>query len=177
MSRPPQFVRLDSPMGKLLVVFGPTGVRRVALTEPEAARAMAEADPAPAGPLAAAGIGRAFEAYFAGRRSTPDLDLDLSDVRGFTRRVLSTLRRRVGFGSTISYGGLARLVGKPLAAHAVGQAVGSNPVPILVPCHRVLASDGSLGGFGSGLACKRRLLEIEGITGLSGGWPSVRPEA
>ena len=171
------FVRFASPLGPVLVVVGPAGVRRVALTSAEAARAMAEVDPAPAAPSTAARIRRAFSAYFAGGRPTPDVDVDLQDVRGFTREVLATLRRRVGFGRTISYGELAHLVGRPKSARAVGQAVGSNPVPILVPCHRVLASDGSLGGFGSGLARKRLLLKIEGITGLSGGWSSARSDA
>jgi methylated-DNA-[protein]-cysteine S-methyltransferase len=158
-------------MGRLLVVTTYAGVRRIALHADEAARAMADLDPAPADATTAKRVRRALDGYFSGRSKRADLAVDWTDVHGFTREVLRSLRRRVGFGRTISYGGLARLVGRPGAARAVGRAVGANPVPILVPCHRVVAADRTLGGFGSGLSYKRKLLEIEGITGLSGGWP------
>ena len=80
----------------------------------------------------------------------------------FQRAVWQALLK-IPRGRTISYGELARRVGRPGAARAVGQAVGSNPVPILVPCHRVVASDGTLGGFGGGLPMKRTLLRQEGV--------------
>ena len=71
--------------------------------------------------------------------------------------------RSIPHGATISYAELARRVGRPDAARAVGQAVGSNPIPLLIPCHRVVASDGTLGGFGGGLPMKRALLRQEGV--------------
>jgi methylated-DNA-[protein]-cysteine S-methyltransferase len=72
--------------------------------------------------------------------------------------------RKIPFGETISYGEQARKVGKPKAYRAVGSANGKNPIPIIVPCHRVLASDGSLGGYSLGLSMKRRLLALEGVS-------------
>ena len=81
----------------------------------------------------------------------------------FQRRVLEVLEREVGFGETITYGELAALAGKPTAARAVGTAMNRNPLPIFVPCHRVLASTG-IGGFGPGVSIKRRLLAHEGVS-------------
>ncbi|MHC5011309.1 MAG: methylated-DNA--[protein]-cysteine S-methyltransferase [Planctomycetota bacterium] len=83
--------------------------------------------------------------------------------QGFSARVWREIAR-IPRGKVISYGRLARKLRKPQAARAVGQACGRNPVPLVVPCHRVVASDGSLGGFGAGVAVKRKLLELEGVT-------------
>ncbi len=102
-----------------------------------------------------------LRAYFAGRRTSFDLPLRL-EVLPFTGAILQALDA-IPFGSTTTYGRLAALVGRPRAARAVGQAVGANPLPIVIPCHRVLAGDGSLGGFGGGLPWKRFLLKLEGI--------------
>jgi len=99
--------------------------------------------------------------YFAGRRRTFSTPVDLTGQPPFRRRVLEALRA-VPFGETVSYGELARRAGNPRAARAVGQAVGANPVPVVVPCHRVLAAGGAIGGFGLGLPAKRTLLAIEG---------------
>ncbi|HEY5626400.1 MAG TPA: methylated-DNA--[protein]-cysteine S-methyltransferase [Nitrospira sp.] len=99
--------------------------------------------------------------YFAGTRKTFDLQLDLTRGTGFQRRVWEALRM-VPFGQLRSYQGLAGLVGGKRYARAVGGAVGANPLPIVIPCHRVVAQDGSLGGFSCGLPAKRRLLEREG---------------
>jgi methylated-DNA-[protein]-cysteine S-methyltransferase len=97
-------------------------------------------------------------------RGLDDVAVDLSSVENdFQRKVLATLRKRVGPGKTISYGELAEVVGHPGAARAVGTAMARNPVPIVVPCHRVLASGGGLGGYGGGLDMKRGLLELEGV--------------
>ena len=96
--------------------------------------------------------------YFAGKRTDFDFPIRL-DTRGFTDRVLRQLAR-IPYGETLSYGEVAGAVGNPRAARAVGQAVGSNPLPIVFPCHRVLAADG-IGGFGSGLRWKRFLLRLE----------------
>ncbi|MGH2759796.1 MAG: methylated-DNA--[protein]-cysteine S-methyltransferase [Actinomycetota bacterium] len=109
-------------------------------------------------------IAEAFDRFFAGDCTKLDgIAVDYSGVENeFQRRVLQTLRQRVGPGQTISYGELAEVVGHPGAARAVGTAMARNPVPIVVPCHRVLASGGGLGGYGGGLEMKRALLRLEG---------------
>jgi len=99
--------------------------------------------------------------YIAGTRKKFDLELDLTKGTGFQRRVWKALQT-VPFGQLRSYQGLAGLVGGKRYARAVGGAVGANPLPIVIPCHRVVAQDGSLGGFSCGLPAKRRLLEREG---------------
>lgn len=104
-----------------------------------------------------------LEEYFEKSRRTFDLPLDFSDtLTDFQREVYDRLLE-VEYGHVVSYGQLARAVGKPDMARAVGQAVGANPLPIVVPCHRVVASDGSLTGFGGGLRAKAALLKLEGI--------------
>jgi methylated-DNA-[protein]-cysteine S-methyltransferase len=102
-------------------------------------------------------------AYFAGRRRDFDLPLDLRRLTPFQRAVLDELRR-VPFGQVTSYGELARRVGKPGAGRAVGQVMAGNPLPIVIPCHRVIRSDGSLGGFGGWPQRKAQLLRLEGVT-------------
>ena len=109
---------------------------------------------------------RQLEAYFAGELREFDLPLAPSGS-AFQLRVWEELRA-IPYGETISYGELARRVGDPSAARAVGLANGRNPLPVIVPCHRVIGADGSLTGFGGGLDRKRRLLELEaGIAGLA----------
>lgn len=123
-----------------------------------------------------------LDAYFAGHRTAFDVPLVLSGTP-FQRRVWGALRE-IPYGTTISYGELARRVGQPSAARAVGLANGRNPVSVIVPCHRVIGTDGTLTGYGGGLDRKRRLLELEAAvlgqrarTGLPDGArtaPSVR---
>jgi methylated-DNA-[protein]-cysteine S-methyltransferase len=106
-----------------------------------------------------------LQAYFEGRAvDLSDVDLDLSCAAPFHRKVYAATRT-VGRGRTTTYGDLASLVGAPGAARAVGQAMARNPVPIIVPCHRVLASGGKVGGFSAygGTITKQRLLALEGI--------------
>ena len=117
------------------------------------------AEPAKATPVARAA--RQLRAYFAGERS--DFDIPLSpEGTEFQRRVWHELER-IPYGCTISYGELAKRVGNPKASRAVGAANGANPLPIVVPCHRVIGADGTLTGFGAGIDVKAKLLEIEGI--------------
>ena len=104
-----------------------------------------------------------LEAYFQGRLSTFTVPVDLRGVTDFTRRVLRATRR-IPFGTLLSYGDVASRIGSPRASRAVGGALGRNPVPIIVPCHRVIAQGGKLGGFTGGLETKRALLQIEGHT-------------
>ncbi|MEU3142889.1 MULTISPECIES: methylated-DNA--[protein]-cysteine S-methyltransferase [unclassified Streptomyces] len=106
---------------------------------------------------------RQLEAYFAGERRAFDLPLDWSLVSGFNREVLRELASGVPYGTVVGYGDLAGRVGRPEGAQAVGAAMGANPLPVVVPCHRVVESDGGLGGFGGGLETKRRLLALEGV--------------
>ena len=102
-----------------------------------------------------------LEEYFAGERTDFDVPMEL-DGTDFQRAVWSELAR-IPYGETISYGELARRVGRPKGPRAVGQANGRNPIPIIVPCHRVLASNG-IGGYGGGLPMKPALLAVEGVT-------------
>ena len=102
-----------------------------------------------------------LDEYFAGERSDFDVPMEL-DGTDFQCEVWGELTR-IPYGETISYGELARRVGRPSAPRAVGQANGRNPIPVIVPCHRVLASNG-IGGYGGGLKVKRQLLAVEGVT-------------
>ncbi|MGW2559735.1 methylated-DNA--[protein]-cysteine S-methyltransferase [Streptomyces sp. NPDC001514] len=106
---------------------------------------------------------RQLAEYFAGRRRDFELPLDWSLSSGFNRQVLRELASGVPYGSVVGYGDLADRVGQPGAAQAVGAAMGSNPLPVVVPCHRVVEKDGGLGGFGGGLETKRKLLALEGV--------------
>jgi methylated-DNA-[protein]-cysteine S-methyltransferase len=112
-----------------------------------------------------------IQAYLAGDLRTFESDVDLFLASTYAQRVLQELRK-TNFGEVTSYGELASRIGS--SPRAVGGAVGRNPVPIIVPCHRVLAGDGSLGGFSGGLHRKRALLAIEGRIDLRGGWTSAR---
>lgn len=102
---------------------------------------------------------RQLEAYFAGNRRTFDLPLR-PEGTGFQRTVWTALQA-IPYGETWSYGQLARYIGKPQAMRAVGAANGQNPIPVIIPCHRVIGADGSLTGFGGGLPIKKKLLELE----------------
>ncbi|MEU2578420.1 methylated-DNA--[protein]-cysteine S-methyltransferase [Streptomyces anulatus] len=110
-----------------------------------------------------AGPIRGLAAYFAGEQQNFDLDLDWSLTSGFHREVLRELASGVPYGTVVGYGELAARVGRPEGAQAVGAAMGANPLPVVVPCHRVVESDGGLGGFGGGLETKRQLLALEGF--------------
>ena len=111
-------------------------------------------------PSRTAELRRQLSEYFAGERQEFDLRL-APEGTPFERSVWEELQR-IPFGETRSYGEIAQAIGRPGAARAVGRANGANPIPIVVPCHRVIGSDGSLTGFGGGLEAKSRLLEIEG---------------
>lgn len=106
-------------------------------------------------------IARPLSEYAEGRCRRFALDVDLSGVRPFHRRVLEAIQD-IPFGETRSYGWVAREIGEPKAARAVGRALARNPIPIIIPCHRVIASSGGLGGYGGGLPLKRKLLQLEG---------------
>lgn len=163
---------VDSDIGPLLlaatreglvsVVFHATDAVRDRAVERLASRLGAEPVEAPGSPLLAEAI-RQVEAYLAGVRRDFDLPLDWSLTSGFNREVLRELASGVPYGTVVGYGDLARRVGQPGAAQAVGMAMGANPLPVVVPCHRVVESGGGIGGFGGGLETKRKLLALEGV--------------
>jgi methylated-DNA-[protein]-cysteine S-methyltransferase len=160
----------DTVLGVTGLAWTESGVGAVAVAEADAATARArlqrrypDAVDEPPPPEVAAVIER-IAAHLAGRLDPlRDVALDLCDVGQFRRDVYE-LARSVEPGETITYGEIARRLGNPHAAREVGQAMGANPVPIIVPCHRVLAADNRMGGFSApgGVSTKLRLLAIEG---------------
>jgi methylated-DNA-[protein]-cysteine S-methyltransferase len=112
-------------------------------------------------PKSTAKTQRLLAEYFAGKRRDFPVAIDWTRVNGFTRKALQVCAK-IPYGKTLSYGEVAERAGSPGGARAVGQAMGKNPFPIIVPCHRVVASDGTIGGFSGGLHFKRALLELEG---------------
>ncbi|PKW19083.1 methylated-DNA-[protein]-cysteine S-methyltransferase [Saccharopolyspora spinosa] len=154
---------LASPVGELTVVATASGVCRVDFAGPD--RALGEFDDAALSRDAgvATEAARQLGEYFARQRREFDLPIEWEPLAGLRLHVLRTLHEMVPFGETVTYQKLAELSGRPEASRAVGTIMGSNPVPLLVPCHRVLASGGGLGGFGPGLEAKRRLLVLESV--------------
>jgi methylated-DNA-[protein]-cysteine S-methyltransferase len=144
----------ESPLGPLTLLASEHGL--TALAFPGRAGALDERDRDP-GALAAAA--EQLDAYLTGARRAFDLDLDLHGTP-FQQRVWAELQR-IPYGETVSYTTLAERVGRPDIIRAVGAAVGRTPVPIVVPCHRVVGADGSLTGYGGGLGRKRALLDLE----------------
>jgi len=147
----------QTPVGPLTIVVGDEGLRAIELRgKPPYAHAHPERDDEVAAEL---------DEYFAGRRRRFTMPIDLSSVRSaFHRNVLETLAAQVSFGETVTYGELAVMAGRPGTARAVGTAMATDPVPIGVPCHRVLAAGGRVGGYGGGVVMKRALLALEGVT-------------
>lgn len=153
---------LDTPIGTLRIVASDTGIREILL--PLATRTLPTRALDGAGdPLLGAACAQLTE-YFAGRRRVFDLALDPQGT-DFQHRVWQVLRA-IPYGTTVSYGEVAHALGRPGAARAVGAANGRNPIPIIVPCHRVIGADGTLVGYGGpspeGLAMKRHLIDLEG---------------
>ncbi|MER5432819.1 methylated-DNA--[protein]-cysteine S-methyltransferase [Streptomyces sp. NPDC002588] len=148
--------------GLVNVVFHATDAVRDRALGRLAERLGVEPVEAPDSPLLAEAV-RQVDAYFAGDRRAFELPLDWSLISGFNRQVLRELASGVPFGAVVGYGDLAERVGQPGAAQAVGAAMGANPLPVVVPCHRVVERDGGIGGFGGGLETKRKLLALEGV--------------
>ncbi len=112
-------------------------------------------------------VAKQLDQWFAGTRHEFELDIDLDGINGFKRTVLETLVREVPWGETVSYGELAGLAGRPRAARAAGSAMRNNPIPFVIPCHRVIAAGNKIGGYGGGrnaIALKRELLAREGVS-------------
>ncbi|MES9522168.1 methylated-DNA--[protein]-cysteine S-methyltransferase [Streptomyces capoamus] len=148
--------------GLVNVVFHASDAVRDRALERLAARLGGKPVEDPDSPLLAEPI-RQLRAYFAGERHAFDLSLDWSLISGFNRQVLRALASGVPYGTVVGYGDLAGRVGQPGGAQAVGAAMGANPLPVVVPCHRVVESGGGIGGFGGGLETKRKLLALEGV--------------
>ncbi len=150
--------QVPSPIGMLTVVIGDRGIRRIRFADErssvDADRALPQATEAESAPIVAQ-----LDAYFAGERVEFDLPLDLAGTEFQVQawRALAT----IPFGETVTYGEQAKRIGRPGAFRAVGAANGANPIPIVLPCHRVVGADGSLTGFAGGLDTKRWLLDHE----------------
>jgi methylated-DNA-[protein]-cysteine S-methyltransferase len=158
----------DSPIGPLLVAATPSGLVRLGFqtedrdgilgdlaqrVSPRVLEAPARLDEAR----------RELDEYFEGRRKSFELALDWQLSRGFRSEVLRKLYENVPYGETATYAEMAADAGRPRAYRAAGSAMGSNPIPVVVPCHRVVATGGGLGGYGGGLDMKRFLLKLEGV--------------
>jgi len=162
------YTSVDSPLGPLVVAATPKGLVRVSYTEfrgegevledlarrvsPRVLEAPARLD----------GVRRELDEYFEGRREEFETAIDWSYLAGFTREVLRATAR-IGFGEVSTYAGVAEAAGSPRAVRAAGNALGANPMPVVVPCHRVLRTGGSLGGYTGGLERKEFLLRLEGM--------------
>jgi methylated-DNA-[protein]-cysteine S-methyltransferase len=156
---------LDTPVGTLLLAATPAGLVRVAFSQEGVEDVLAElAVKISPRILAAPGrlddTVRQLEEYFAGRRHRFDLPLDLSLSSGFRRTVLAYLPR-ITYGQTASYSTVAAAVDNPRAVRAVGSACATNPLPLIIPCHRVIRSDGLAGSYRGGSDVKRLLLNME----------------
>ena len=165
---------VDSPLGPLWIAVGPRGVLAIHYgAEPsslELGRIVRTYGP---GVLPDARrsdpVARELDQYFSGKRRSFEVAVDLSPLTDFQRRILSATAG-VPFGEVSTYATMAAKAGSERASRAAGQALSANPIPIVVPCHRILASDGSLGGYAGGLEAKRRLLGLERGVVPSGGW-------
>jgi len=161
------YAEVDSPLGGLLAVGTPAGLVHLGYPNrplesqleslatrisPRIVEAPRELD----------AVRRQLDEYFAGSRRSFELALDWQLTAGFVRAVLERTAA-IPFGETRTYGEVAAEAGSPRAFRAAGRALGANPIPIVVPCHRVLRSGGALGGYGGGLDVKRELLQLEGV--------------
>ena len=156
---------MDSPLGRLLLAATPDGLVRVAFERENHDAVLTELATAISPRILHASrvvdaVARQLDEYFAGRRRRFDVPVDLQLARGFRRTVLMHLQA-IPYGSTESYAVVARAAGSPAAVRAVGSACATNPVPLVVPCHRVVRSDGTIGQYRGGTEAKHTLLAME----------------
>lgn len=161
------YTSADSPFGTLLLAKTRRGLVRVGLPNQDAEELLVDlADRVSPRVLEAPKeldeVRRELDLYFEGRLDHFDLPLDWRLSGGFRQRVLRAINR-IPYGQTRSYTEMARRAGNERAVRAAGSACGSNPIPLVVPCHRVLRTGGALGGYGGGLPMKQGLLELEGV--------------
>jgi methylated-DNA-[protein]-cysteine S-methyltransferase len=172
------YTRIDSPIGELILAATPDGLREIEfgshVSESDFVARQRERGVDPvrlerienAAPEVQTILRRAaseLNEYFGGQRARFDVPLDWGSMAPFQRAVLEATAT-VPFGHVETYAGIARKIGKPGATRAVGNALGRNPIPVIVPCHRVIRSDATIGGYTGGLGIKHRLLAIEGVT-------------
>ncbi|BBX46524.1 methylated-DNA--[protein]-cysteine S-methyltransferase [Mycobacterium cookii] len=158
---------VDSPVGSLLIAATPIGLVRVAFdSEGNDAVLQSLSDRISSrvlnAPARLDAVASQLDEYFSGRRHRFDVPLDWQLSKGFRRTVLEHLATDIGYGTTASYGTLARLSGSPKAVRAVGTTCATNPIPVVVPCHRVVRADGTMGQYRGGPVAKRTLLDLEG---------------
>jgi methylated-DNA-[protein]-cysteine S-methyltransferase len=158
--------QVDSPIGRLLVAVTPRGLARVAFEDEDRDRVLAElASRLSPRILESAAVTddarRELEEFFAGERTRFGVKVDRRLIHGIARDVLRATSK-IPYGELSTYGGVARQIGRPTAARAVGRALGSNPIPVVIPCHRVIGAGGALTGYAGGLDRKVALLELEG---------------
>ena len=160
------YATVDSPLGPLLAAVTPRGLVRLAydLNDPDAVLETLAARVSPRvleAPARLDAVRRELEQYFAGERRRFDVGIDWTLAEGFTRRVLQATAA-IDYGDVASYREVAGRAGNPRATRAAGNALGANPMPIVVPCHRVVRTGGALGGYTGGVERKRFLLGVEG---------------
>jgi len=165
MNKEPRYIVFKTDMGWVGILASIRGLLAATLPQPTAAEARellgARVDEATSSPDAFNNLAERFKEYYSGRKVAFPDKLDLTGATPFQRAVW-TAAQRISYGETRSYRWVAEQISNPQAARAVGQALSRNPLAIIVPCHRVVASDGGLGGFGGGLNMKRHLLRLEG---------------
>ena len=157
---------VDSTVGTLLLAATTRGLLRVAFANEGHDRVLQHLSNSVSprmleSPIRLDPIVRQLDEYFTNQRDSFNIALDWSLSTGFRRTVLKRLATKIAYGSTVNYAALARLSGSPKAVRAVGTACATNPVPIVVPCHRVIRSDGTFGAYRGGPAAKRTLLGLE----------------
>jgi methylated-DNA-[protein]-cysteine S-methyltransferase len=162
------YAKVDSPLGPLVVAATPRGLVRLAYTGTDGEEEVVEHLAGKLSPriLEAPerldGVRRELDEYFEGRRSGFEVPIDWSLTHGFTGEVLRQTAR-IAFGETSTYAEVAGRAGSPRAVRAAGNALGANPIPVVVPCHRVLRTGGALGGYTGGVERKEFLLRLEGV--------------
>jgi len=160
-----RFGSLETPIGPVFVASSNSGLFDVAFGVTDQVRYIARlgtrVERALPDQRAVSGVLDQLDDYFCGNVTRFNIPIDLRVSTDFTYRVLRTASR-IPFGQTMSYGEIAKIIASPGASRAVGGALGRNPIPIVIPCHRVIAGDGRIGGFTGGLAIKKALLRLEG---------------
>ncbi len=168
MTRELKYTTFNTDMGWVGILGSATGLRCTTLPQPsaqEARQLLGNINHATWDPHSFDNLIQRCRIYFGGHRVPFPDQLDLSGATTFQRQVWET-NRLIPYGETRSYAWVAQQIGQPRAVRAVGQALGKNPLPIIIPCHRVITSNGKLGGFGGGVEMKKRLLSLEATTAI-----------
>jgi len=168
MTRELKYITFNTNMGWVGILGSATGLRCTTLPQPSAQKAqylLGDTNNATWAPHSFDNLIQRCRIYFGGHRVTFPDQLDLSGATTFQRQVWE-ITRLIPYGETRSYAWVAQQIGQPRAVRAVGQALGKNPLPIIIPCHRVITSNGKLGGFSGGVKMKKRLLSLEAATAI-----------